>query len=152
MISVNDRVCQGFAQCAVNIALAPRNAAALLNQEHELIDEGRNAVSSRKRLTRRIREEVCHALRDFARRLLVRYRAGHVDGANEPTIILRIYSVAAKLVPRFYKCSSMYCSQQFSFSVHCEHRAEKQTGHVASCLPRSQKSATRHAWGFFHAG
>ena len=41
-ISVNDRVCEGFAQRALNIALAPRNAAALLDQEHELIDEGRN--------------------------------------------------------------------------------------------------------------
>jgi hypothetical protein len=48
--------------------------------------------------------------------------------------------------------SSMYRSQQFSFSVHCEHSAEKQTGHhVASCLRRLQKSATQHAWGFFHA-
>jgi hypothetical protein len=28
MVSVNDRVCEGFAQRALNIALAPRNAAA----------------------------------------------------------------------------------------------------------------------------
>jgi hypothetical protein len=88
---------------------------------------------------------VCHALQDYARKLLVRYRAGHTDGANERTII-RIYLVAAKLVPWFYMYSSMYCSQHFSFSVHCEHRAEKQTGHVASCRQRSQKSATQHTW------
>jgi hypothetical protein len=80
-----------------------------------------------------------------------RYSTGHADGANERTIILRIYSVAAKLVPWLYMYSSMHCSQQFLFSVHCEHRAEKQTGHVAS-LRRSQKSATQHAWAFFHPG
>jgi hypothetical protein len=56
----------------------------------------------------------CHGLQDFARKLLVRYRAGDADCANERTIILRMYSVAAKLVPRFYMYSTMYCSQLVS--------------------------------------
>ncbi len=34
MISMNDRVCAGFAQCDLNVALALRNAAALPDQEH----------------------------------------------------------------------------------------------------------------------
>ena len=42
MISVNDRVCEGFAQCDLDVALALRNTAALPEQEHELIHEGRN--------------------------------------------------------------------------------------------------------------
>ncbi len=42
MISVNDRVCEGFAQCDLNVAIALRNTAALPEQEHELIHEGRN--------------------------------------------------------------------------------------------------------------
>src|SRR6202451_1977639 len=42
MISVNDRVCEGFAQCDLNPALALRNTAALPEQEHEPIHEGRN--------------------------------------------------------------------------------------------------------------
>src|SRR5258708_28065624 len=42
MVSVNDRVCEGFAQCDLNVALAFRNTAALPEQKHELIHEGRN--------------------------------------------------------------------------------------------------------------
>src|SRR5437667_12507337 len=42
MISMNDRVCAGFAQCDLNVALALRNAAALPDQEHELIHERKN--------------------------------------------------------------------------------------------------------------
>src|ERR1700682_1125806 len=42
MISVNDRVCEGFAQCDLNPALAFRNTAALPEKEHEPIHEGRN--------------------------------------------------------------------------------------------------------------
>ena len=42
MISVNDRVCEGFAQCDLNVAIALRNTAALPEQEPELIHEGRN--------------------------------------------------------------------------------------------------------------
>src|ERR1700688_405080 len=42
MISVNDRVCEGFAQCDLNPALALRNTAALPEQEHEPIHEGRD--------------------------------------------------------------------------------------------------------------
>jgi hypothetical protein len=42
MISVNDCVCEGFAQGNLNVALALRNTAALPDQEHELIHEGRN--------------------------------------------------------------------------------------------------------------
>ena len=43
MISVNDRVCEGFAQCDLNVALALRNTAALPDQAHELIHEGRKS-------------------------------------------------------------------------------------------------------------
>jgi short-subunit dehydrogenase len=39
---VKDCVCEGFAQCDLNIALALRNTTALPDQEHELIHEGRN--------------------------------------------------------------------------------------------------------------
>jgi hypothetical protein len=42
MISVNDGVCQGFAQCDFNVAHAFRNTAALPEQEHEPVHEGRN--------------------------------------------------------------------------------------------------------------
>ncbi len=42
MISVNDRVCEGFPQCDLNVALALPNAPALPDQEHELIHKGRN--------------------------------------------------------------------------------------------------------------
>ncbi len=40
MISVNDRVYEGFAQCDLNVTLAVRNA--LPDQEHKPIYEGRN--------------------------------------------------------------------------------------------------------------
>src|SRR6267378_4069360 len=42
MISVNDRVCESFAQCDLNVALALSSTAALPDQEHEFIHEGRN--------------------------------------------------------------------------------------------------------------
>ena len=42
MISVNDRFCDGFAQCDLIVALALRNTTALPDQEHEFIHEGRN--------------------------------------------------------------------------------------------------------------
>src|SRR5712671_4485769 len=42
MISVNDRVCESFAQCDINVALAVRNTAALPEQDHEPIHEGGN--------------------------------------------------------------------------------------------------------------
>src|ERR1700722_5698483 len=42
MISVNDGVCQGFAQCDLNIAQALRNTATVPEQEHEPVHEGRN--------------------------------------------------------------------------------------------------------------
>jgi hypothetical protein len=42
MISVHDRVCEGFAQCDLHVALALRNTAALPEQEHEPIHEGGN--------------------------------------------------------------------------------------------------------------
>src|SRR5271168_3965728 len=42
MISVNDRVCEGFAQCDLNVALALSSTATLSDQGHELIHEGRN--------------------------------------------------------------------------------------------------------------
>jgi len=42
MISVNNRVCEGLAQCDLNAALALRNTAALPEQEHEAIHEGTN--------------------------------------------------------------------------------------------------------------
>jgi hypothetical protein len=41
MISVNDRVCEGFAQCDLNVVLALSSTAALPDQEHEFIHEGR---------------------------------------------------------------------------------------------------------------
>jgi hypothetical protein len=41
-ISVNDGVCQGFAQCDLNIAQAFRNTTALPEQEYEPVHEGRN--------------------------------------------------------------------------------------------------------------
>src|SRR5215467_8740525 len=57
----------------------------------------------------------------------LRYRAGQADGANERTIILRIYSVAAKL-----NSTVLYVLQHVAFStvsvsvsVHCEHTAKK---------------------------
>src|ERR1700738_2524330 len=42
MISVNDRVCESFAQCDFNVALALSSTAALPDQSHEFIHEGRN--------------------------------------------------------------------------------------------------------------
>jgi hypothetical protein len=42
MISVNDRVCESFAQRDLNVALALSSTAALLDQDHEFIHEGRN--------------------------------------------------------------------------------------------------------------
>jgi hypothetical protein len=42
MISMNDRVCEGFAQCDLNVVLALSGTAALPDQSHELIHEGRN--------------------------------------------------------------------------------------------------------------
>jgi hypothetical protein len=42
MISVNDGVCQGFPQRDLNVALPFRNAAAIPEQEHEFVHEGRN--------------------------------------------------------------------------------------------------------------
>src|SRR5260370_13670515 len=42
MISVNDRVGEGFAQRDLHVALALRNTAALSEQHHEPIHEGRN--------------------------------------------------------------------------------------------------------------
>src|SRR5437016_14370585 len=42
MISMNDRVCEGFAQRDLNPALALRNTAALPEQEHEPIHEAGN--------------------------------------------------------------------------------------------------------------
>ena len=42
MISVNDRVCESFTQCDLNVALALRNTAAVPEQEHESIHEGRD--------------------------------------------------------------------------------------------------------------
>src|ERR1700732_1391010 len=42
MISVNDRVCEGFAQCDLNVALALSSTATLSDQGHELIHEGRD--------------------------------------------------------------------------------------------------------------
>ena len=40
MTSMNDRVCESFTQCDLNVALALRNTAALPEQEHESIHEG----------------------------------------------------------------------------------------------------------------
>jgi hypothetical protein len=42
MIAVYDRVCQGLAHRDFNICLGPRNAAAISDQEHELIHERRD--------------------------------------------------------------------------------------------------------------
>src|SRR5260370_18865437 len=42
MISMNDRVCEGFAQCDLNPAFALRNTAAVPEQEHEHIHERRD--------------------------------------------------------------------------------------------------------------
>src|SRR5580692_2093002 len=42
MISVNDRVRESFAQCDLNVALALIGTAALPDQSHEFIHEGRN--------------------------------------------------------------------------------------------------------------
>jgi hypothetical protein len=42
LISVNDGVREGFAQCHLNVAVALRNTAALSDQAHEFIDEGGN--------------------------------------------------------------------------------------------------------------
>jgi hypothetical protein len=42
MISVNDRVCQGFPQGDFNIAHALRNTATTPEQRHEFVHEGRN--------------------------------------------------------------------------------------------------------------
>jgi len=42
VISVNDRVCESFAQCDLNVALALSGTAALPDQSRELIHEGRN--------------------------------------------------------------------------------------------------------------
>jgi hypothetical protein len=39
---MNDRVSESFAQCDLNVALALRNTAALPEQEHESIHEGRD--------------------------------------------------------------------------------------------------------------
>ena len=46
MISMNDRVCEGFAQRDLNPALALRNTAALPEQEHEPITKGEIAATS----------------------------------------------------------------------------------------------------------
>src|SRR5580692_10749053 len=42
MISVNDRVRESFAQCDLNVALGLIGTAALPDQSHEFIHEGRN--------------------------------------------------------------------------------------------------------------
>jgi hypothetical protein len=42
MVSVNDGVCKGFAQCNLDVALAFRNAPTLPHQEHELIHESQS--------------------------------------------------------------------------------------------------------------
>src|SRR5579872_2745824 len=42
VISVNDGVCQGFPQRNFNVAPASRNTAAIPEQEHEFVHEGRN--------------------------------------------------------------------------------------------------------------
>ena len=42
MISVNDGVCQGFPQRDFNVARPFRNTAAIPEQEHEFVHEGRN--------------------------------------------------------------------------------------------------------------
>jgi len=42
MISVNDRVRESFAQCDLNVVLALSGTAALPDQSHEFIHEGRN--------------------------------------------------------------------------------------------------------------
>src|ERR1700722_12833163 len=42
MISVNDCVCEGLPQSDLNLALALRNTAALPEQQHQPIHEGRN--------------------------------------------------------------------------------------------------------------
>jgi hypothetical protein len=42
MISMNDGVCQGLAQCDFNVAHAFRNTAALPEQEHEPVHKRRN--------------------------------------------------------------------------------------------------------------
>jgi hypothetical protein len=42
MISVNDLVCEGFAQSDLDIRLALGNTAELPDQQQELIHEGRN--------------------------------------------------------------------------------------------------------------
>jgi hypothetical protein len=42
MISVNDGVCECFTQRNLNVALALWDTAALPDQEHELVHEGRN--------------------------------------------------------------------------------------------------------------
>jgi hypothetical protein len=42
MIPVDDRVCESFAQCDLNVALALVSVAALPHQPHEFIHEGRN--------------------------------------------------------------------------------------------------------------
>src|SRR5580693_365402 len=42
MISVNDRIRESFAQCDLNVAVALIGTAALPDQSHEFIHEGRN--------------------------------------------------------------------------------------------------------------
>ena len=42
MISMNDRVCEDFAQCDLNVSLVSGGTSALRDEEHELIHEGRN--------------------------------------------------------------------------------------------------------------
>src|ERR1700683_685549 len=42
VISVNDGVCHGFPQCDFNVAHARGNTAAIPEQEHEFVHEGRN--------------------------------------------------------------------------------------------------------------
>jgi hypothetical protein len=42
MISVNDGVGHGFPQCDFNVAHALGNTAAIAEQEHEFVNEGRN--------------------------------------------------------------------------------------------------------------
>jgi hypothetical protein len=42
MISVNHGICQGFPQCDFNVAYTFWNNAALSEQEHEPVHEGRN--------------------------------------------------------------------------------------------------------------
>src|ERR1700751_2454289 len=45
MISVNDRVCESFAQGDLNVALALSSTAALPDQSHEFIHEGEIAAT-----------------------------------------------------------------------------------------------------------